>query len=130
MGKHKAMLLDGPVFDRPEVVLLRKDSNRAQIAMYEVRTLRGTDYILHCEVVEESAADLDLTALEEWADVPIKLRQIDDSPEYYDLTGSRFADGGGGKATAYFSSSTGQYETLVGLIVYTVRSSFPEEGTD
>lgn len=124
------MLLDGPTFDRPEVVLLRKNSNRAEIAMWESTTLSGSDYIFHCEVVEESAEGLDRAALGEWAGVPIEERQVDDSPVYYDLKGGRFADGLGGGATAYFSSNLSEFETLRGLIVSTVRSSFSEEETD
>ena len=127
MGKHREMLLDGPVFDRPEVVFLRKNSNRAQIALWETRTLSGSDYIFHCEVVEADASELDLTALQEWAKTPIEERQIDDSPVYYDLKGGRFADGIGGDATAYFSSNLSEYQTLRGLIVSTNRSSFSEK---
>ncbi|WP_100259004.1 hypothetical protein [Qipengyuania seohaensis] len=130
MGKHREMLLDGPAFDRPEVVFLRKNANRAQIAMWETTTLSGSDYIFNCEVVEPDAQGLDLAALEAWANVPIEERQIDDSPIYYDLTGGRFADGGGGKATAYFTSGDGPRETLTGLNLHTFRSSFPEEGAD
>ena len=130
MDKHREMLLDGPAFDRPEVVLLRKNSNRAQIAMWETTTLSGSDYIFQCEVVEPDAEKLDLAALKAWANVPIEERQIEDSPIYYDLMGGRFAHGGGGRATAYFTTGNGPRETLSGLNVHTFRSSFPEEGTD
>ena len=127
MGKHREMLRDGPAFDRPETAFLRKNSNRAEIAMWETTTLSGSDYIFECEVVEADAAELDLAALEAWAEVPIKERQIDDSPVYYDLEGGRFSDGLGGNATAYFSANTSEYQTLRGLIVSTNRSSFSEE---
>ena len=130
MGKHRKMLLDGPAFDRPEVVFLRKNSNRAEIAMWETTTLSGSDYIFNCEVVDATATEIDVVALKEWSDVPIDERQVDDSPVYYDLKGGRFATGGGGKATAYFTSGTGPGETLAGLNVHTFRSSLPEEGTD
>ncbi|MDN3645067.1 hypothetical protein QWY75_02465 [Pontixanthobacter aestiaquae] len=130
LGKHKEMLLDGPAIDRPEVVLLRKNSNRAEIIMWETRTLSQSDYIFNCEVVEEKAPNLDLDALKEWANVPIEERQVDDSPIYYDLVGGRFADSGGGRATAYHTTGDGPRETLSGLNVHNFRSSFPEEGTD
>ncbi len=130
LEKHRDMLLDGPVFDRPEVVFLRKNSNRAQVVMWETRTLSRSDYIFHCEVVEETASTLDLAALEEWTNVPIEVRQIDDSPEYHDLVGGRFANGGGGRATAYFTTGQGQRETLAGLIVHNFRSSFAEERSE
>ncbi len=109
---------------------MRKNSNRAEIAMWEVKTLTGSDYLFHCEVVEENAPGLDLQALKAWAQVPIEIRQIDDSPEYHDLAGGRFAKSGGGKATAYFASSRGPRQTLSGLIVSNFRSSFPEEGSE
>ncbi len=127
MGKHREMLLDGPPFDRPEAIFLRNNFNRAEIAMWETRTLLGSDYIFHCEVVEADATELDLSALEAWAKVPIVERQIDDSPVYYDLNGGRFADGLGGDATAYFSSELSEFQTLRGLILSTNRSSFSDE---
>ena len=130
LDRHREMLLDGPAIDRPEVVFLRKNSNRAQIVMSETTTLSGSDYIFHCEVVEEKVPSLDLAALDKWAGVPIKVRQIDDSPEYHDLFGGRFANGGGGKATAYFTPGEGPRETLAGLVVNNFRSSFAEERSE
>ena len=129
LDSYGKMLLSGGPMDRPEVVFLRKNSNRAEIVMWEVRTLSGSNYIFNCEVVEKKVKNLDLIALGEWAKVPISERQIEDSPTYQDMEGGRFANGAGGKATAYFNSKQTSGDSLTGLIIHIVRSSFPAEGT-
>lgn len=128
LDDYRKMLLDGSPLDRPEVVLLRKNSNRAEIVMWETRTLSGSDYVCNCDVLERSAPGLDLNGLKNWAKVSIEARQIDDSPEYQDLLGGRFANGAGGKATAYFASERGPNEPLQGLVITIARSSFAPKG--
>ena len=130
LADYRELLLEGPAFDRPEFAFLRKNENRATIVLVEIRTLRGDNYIFHCEVYEEAAAGLDMAALEDWAQVPIETRQIDDSPEYQDLTGGRFRNGLGGNATAYFADQRSEYQPVAGLIISTDRSNMTLEGTD
>lgn len=129
LDDYGKMLLSGPVLDRPEVIFLRKNANRAEIVMWETRTLTRSDYIFQCEVIDRNATGLDQAALEDWAKVPIEVRQTGDSPEYLDLKGGRFAEGGGGKATAFFTDERKPNQILTGLQISNFRSSFPEKET-
>ncbi len=123
MSKLRAAYLeDGE--PRDEVVLLRKNENRAQVLLFQTNTLLGSEYIHHCEAIEQGAAGLDERALRSWAAVPIETRQVDDSPVYFDLKGGRFANNIGGKATAYYlPRSTNPRWPSEGLIVSFARSN-------
>mgnify|MGYP003575688803 CR=1 FL=1 len=124
MSRLRQAYLEGGDVPRPDVVLLRKDRNRAQILLFQLTTLRGTRYIHNCDVIEQAAEGLDEEVLRSWAAVPVEARQIGDSPVSFDLKGGRFASNV--SASAYFvpRGGTGDWPAE-GLIVSFMRSNRP-----
>lgn len=124
MSRMKAAYLDGGDVPRPEVIFLRKNENRAEIVLFQLTTLLRSAYMHQCDVIERTAANLDEAALRSWAGDPIETRQVDNSPVYFDLRGSRFANNVGGNATAYYvPPGSGSQDFGEGLIVSFSRGS-------
>ena len=127
MSKLREMYSDSDDLGRGKVILLRKNQNRANILLFQKTTLTGSKYIHECNVYEEAAAGLDEKALRTWAAVPIEIRQVEDSPVYFDLVGGRFANSGSVSATVYFSRGSSS-EVDKGLIISLMRSNLsPKE---
>jgi hypothetical protein len=129
MSKLRAASLEGFEYPSPEIVLLRKNENRAEVVLFQLPTLRGSEYIHHCDVIERTATQLDEGALRAWAAVPIETRQVDDSPVYFDLKGGRFASNVGGKATAsYVPRGSDPRWPAEGLMISFMRSNLRPKG--
>jgi hypothetical protein len=108
-----------------EVIMLRKNENRASILLAQDSSYLSNRYMRFCDVYDENAKYLDEAALQKWAAVPLKPTM---SANSFDIEGGRFSGKQKNLTTVAFYEQPEGRSPVKGLVLKSLRTNSVPEG--